>query len=240
MRRAILLSRLINFGQPYLVAVLCPNAAYDIENLMLKKIMKRLRTSVNNKRDCRSASYYDSMYADSEEYKKLFWQSRYYSLWTVIADRLRSIGSPRILEIGCGTGQLASLISHVTFRSYVGFDISSEAIAQARARELQDMKFLVDDGLSSNLLNDEYDVVVCTEVLEHIERDHDLLQRISVGTRCICTVPNFDYESHVRFFSSEDEVKQRYAGVFSELDVWAIPAAHGVGLLYFLFDGLRC
>ncbi len=33
------------------------------------------------------------------------------------------------------------------------------------------------------------------------------------GSTCICSVPNFDYESHVRFFRSAEQVRQRYGGL---------------------------
>ena len=77
-----------------------------------------------------SPSYYDELYAGSEEYLKPYWQSRYYFLWTVICDRLKNGGAQEVLEIGCGSGQLSELLHRENFATYVGMDISVEAIRQ--------------------------------------------------------------------------------------------------------------
>ena len=70
-------------------------------------------------------------------------------------------------------------------------------------------------------------------------KDLELLERILPGTRCLCTVPNFPYESHVRHFKSEQEVHQRYGRFFDSMSVWGIVGAHGEGVVYYLFDGKR-
>jgi 2-polyprenyl-3-methyl-5-hydroxy-6-metoxy-1,4-benzoquinol methylase len=184
--------------------------------------------------------YYDEMYSASTEYCKPFWQSRYYFLWTVICDRLRSGNCRNILEIGCGSGQFAEMLHREGRFDYLGLDISPEAIRQASQKQLEPFQFKTGDALESDvILNHSYDSVVCTEVLEHIELDRELVQRIRPGTRCLCTVPNFPYVSHVRHFESCDQVYERYANFFQNLNVWAIPGPHGDEIVYFIADGFR-
>src|SRR5436853_5595799 len=59
--------------------------------------------------ECGSA-WYDGAFRDIEEYHRPYPQSRYYFLWAVIVDRVRRSGLRRVLEIGCGPGQLAAFL----------------------------------------------------------------------------------------------------------------------------------
>jgi trans-aconitate methyltransferase len=49
--------------------------------------------------------------------------------------------SPRVLDLGCGSGRLATVFRHYPFRSFLGIDLSTEAIARARALGLPRMEF---------------------------------------------------------------------------------------------------
>lgn len=50
--------------------------------------------------------------------------------------------SPRVLDLGCGTGRLATVFRRYPFARYLGVDLSSEAVARARALQLPHMEFL--------------------------------------------------------------------------------------------------
>lgn len=158
----------------------------------------------------------------------------------MIVDRLRASSSSAILEIGCGTGQLAALIARNSEGvSYVGFDFSPERIEVARSRHIGDVaRFEVADAYTTSLVeNREWDAVVCTEVLEHLEGDLEILGRIPPGTRVLATVPDFPADGHVRFFRTAEHVVVRYAPFFKRLDVTEIKNRNG-SLLY-LLDGVR-
>ena len=77
------------------------------------------------------------------------------------------------------------------------------------------------------------------EVLEHIERDLEIVSQVRPGTRCLCTVPNFPYVSHVRHFTSKEEVVGRYGQYFEDFEVTAIKGTSGPGIWFFLMDGIR-
>ena len=55
----------------------------------------------------KEADWYDEIYRQPHDYQAHYTQSRYYFLWSVIADRLIRSGVRRVLELGCGTGQFA-------------------------------------------------------------------------------------------------------------------------------------
>lgn len=210
--------------------------------LSLQPLLKRLKKS-RQKQGCgqdreKDSQWYDSVYESSEAYRCHYSQSRYYFLWCVIADRIRRSQKRRVLEIGCGSGQLAALLHDQGIVDYVGFDFSPAAVQLAR-RAVPYGVFFVSDARTSELVtNGDYDWVVCTEVLEHIVDDLAVLQRIPTGKKCIATVPNFPYRSHVRHFSSGDEVADRYAALFEEFDVMTLRGQRE-NQLYFLFEGVR-
>jgi SAM-dependent methyltransferase len=190
----------------------------------------------------KTADWYDRLFDQSTVYKQPYYQSYYYPLWAVIADRLRRDGIRRVLEIGCGSGQLAALLLEQGIDEYVGLDFSSVAIARARSN-LPAGRFVIGDARTTRLHSEvEHDVVICTEVLEHIEDDLATLSRFTPGRRCICSVPNFAYPSHVRYFRDADEVKARYGLLFNELDVMTIRSPNSTReevAQFFLADGVR-
>lgn len=208
---------------------------------LVKGLLRRKsidRTYDNREKD---STYYDALFAGSDEARKPFWQSRYYSTWTVVVDRVRhSPDHANILEIGCGSGQFAEFLVRECTTSYTGIDLSAEGINQAKAKQLPNCRFEAANALDTEIIrHGAYSLAICMEVLEHIHDDLKLVESLRSKTRCLFTVPNFDYESHVRFFTTCREVQDRYGQLFESIDVWAIDASHGAGLKYFLLDGVR-
>jgi SAM-dependent methyltransferase len=190
-----------------------------------------------------SAEWYDTIeYNENEGYRQPYYRSLYYFLWAVIADRLRRAGVRRVLEIGCGPGQLTALLLEQGVEHYVGLDFSSRAIAMAR-RNAPAGHFVVGDARTTTLHSEvEHDVVICTEVLEHMHDDLEVVSRFRPGKRCIYSVPNFTYPSHVRYFRDADEVIARYGPFFHDLDVMTFKSPNWLPSSpdsFFLADGVR-
>jgi ubiquinone/menaquinone biosynthesis C-methylase UbiE len=77
------------------------------------------------------------------------------------------LGGKRILDVGCGLGDLVAFLdeSHVDCLEYVGVDISPRLIQQAAARfGREDRRFLAVDFLEAATLG-EFDVVICSGAL---------------------------------------------------------------------------
>jgi SAM-dependent methyltransferase len=186
------------------------------------------------------AEWYDEKFAATPSYHAAYPESPYYFLWSVIVDRIRGAGLRHVLDIGCGTGQLAAYLLDQGIDSYVGIDFSAKAIEYAR-RSAPRARFVVGDARASDIYTEEHDVLICTEVLEHITEDLAVVERFRLGTRCIFSVPSYTSAGHVRFFSDKSAVADRYGGYFDDLDVVEFPlasAAAGDNRI-FLADGKR-
>ena len=142
-------------------------------------------------------------------------RSIYYPLFKLVLRELRRIAPARVLEVGCGSGMLAHMIfDELPHMQYRGFDFSRAGVERAFARTGRADAFHVADARSPDAYMVEYDAVICTEVLEHIEDDLSVIGNWRAGAECICSVPNFLYQDqHVRAFRREAEVIARYGAL---------------------------
>lgn len=171
-----------------------------------------------------SSEIYDDGYLSggaNGNYHKHYMQSFYYPAWrfafSLLADVERSAA---VLEIGCGAGQFANMLFDNGFTNYTGFDYSSEGVALAlKNNPGHEDRFVTADAFQTELMVQKYDLIICFEVLEHVQQDLELLQRIQPGTRMLVSVPSFDDPYHVRYFSDEKEVQQRYQQVIKIADI---------------------
>jgi SAM-dependent methyltransferase len=85
-----------------------------------------------------------------------------------------------ILDVGCGEGYtLAALAAGGVRATLTGVDLSAEAIATARARLGDSAELSVQDARTLALEGRRFDLVMMTEVLEHLEDPAAVLQTIA-------------------------------------------------------------
>ena len=187
----------------------------------------------------KGSDFYDRTF-DGDDY----WRGHYttvhdYMCWTVIIDRLRTWRARRLLEIGCGSGQLACAIRDSgILEGYCGFDFSQHRLEYARSR-CPELRFEVADAFETDLFTTfEYDSALATEFLEHVEADLAVLSRLRPGTKFIGTVPNYPFVSHVRHFRSCAEVSTRYASLFDGFSAHQI-LLNEQGKSLFILQGVR-
>jgi len=88
----------------------------------------------------------------------------------------RGFGS--VLDVGCGEGSnLAFLQGRYAPSRAVGLDLSAEAVARARKR-CPGAAFHVGDATRAAELG-PFDLVTCIDVLEHVERDAELVKALA-------------------------------------------------------------
>ena len=205
----------------------------------MKELVKRWLGRTVEEHGEKGAEFYDRTFAADASWTLHYTSSGYYFLWTVILDRLRRAGSRRILEVACGTGQLASAIRDAGLvETYHGFDFSPVRLDQARVT-CPELVFTVEDAFETSLFDElEYDCVIATEFLEHVDGDLEVLGRLKPGVRFIGTVPNFPYVSHVRHFTATAEVEDRYGATFESLSVVALRADE-LDKTFFLLEGIK-
>jgi len=100
----------------------------------------------------------------------------------------------RVLDVGCGNGTLAAAVAKATGATVVGFDISPKSIAFARERyDLPNLSFTVADA-NSFLPTGPFDVVILSNVLEHVIERVELLRKVQTALcdRLLIRVPMFD------------------------------------------------
>lgn len=140
----------------------------------------------------KTAEHYSEIYARGYDTRG------YYPLYQLVIKLIESFPSPRILELGCGIGDLGRMIIEKGW-PYRGFDFSEEAIGQCR-RLCPEGDFFAGDVYSpEDYLPVDYTVAVALEVLEHVD-DLQVIQHIPPGVRLIASVPDYDDIAHLRLY----------------------------------------
>lgn len=152
---------------------------------------------------------------------------------------LEMIGRPpgRVLDVGCGAGRVAVALAERGFR-VEALDTEARVVEQAQkfaARSGVEVSFFVGDFQNADprFPDEGYDAVVCSEVLEHVERWRDVVDNVrrvlKPGGLFILTTPNDpkqfsvldEYAGHVRRF--------RWADLASALSGFTVLQAYTVG-----------
>lgn len=119
-------------------------------------------------------------------------------------------GCKTMLDAGCGTGHfIAAMARRFTDIKLYGADFSTEGLAVSKKTAPSAEFFMLDlYQLPEN--HDKYDIVVCSEVLEHLlypdKALENLKQLTADGGKLLLTVPNgrIDrYGGHINFWSPE-------------------------------------
>jgi len=142
------------------------------------------------------------------EYIKHYKKSFYYPIWQHIIKYIRQIKNPKILEIGCGTGQLAHFLYDEGFKDYKGFDIDSDMVEKAKRNSKQNV-FIANAEDKENYIG-EYNIIIATEVLEHLKDDLVVINLIKKGVNFLFSIPSFKCDGHLRWFNSAPEIMNYY------------------------------
>ncbi len=154
-------------------------------------------------------SGYERFYGDAELLDEYMTPERI-GFYDAVAEVCAALRPSSVIDVGCGTGHLLAAISDRLRGGIelVGVDFAASGIARL-AELLPEAEGVVADIATLDLGERAFDLVVCTEVLEHLrEPDHavrvlDLLRRPGRGV-IVITVPDGvhdTYEGHVNFWT---------------------------------------
>lgn len=153
----------------------------------------------------------DEFFANPENLRNYINQEReefFLSVVSLLKERNVSADNKAIGDAGCGTGHLLLYLSQeFSPASMHGFDFSAEALKVA-GKVLPAAEFSLFDIYEGT--DKTFDIVFCTEVLEHLLHPEKALARLTemlnpAGVLLI-TVPNGridTYEGHINFWSPE-------------------------------------
>lgn len=85
-----------------------------------------------------------------------------------------------VLDIGCGSSAIAALLP--SLRHYVGLDSHAALLKQARTTYPQHTFYLIDiehEPLPAAVLNQTFDTVILTALLEHLANPQLILQQVA-------------------------------------------------------------
>lgn len=105
----------------------------------------------------------------------------YRVLIDVINNNVHQLQSKKVLDIGCGAGTVSFYLASKKARIW-GIDISQRAIQKcvqtAKNLSLQKQARFFCGTLDTLKNNSKFDLVICSEVIEHIENDREFLKDI--------------------------------------------------------------
>jgi ubiquinone/menaquinone biosynthesis C-methylase UbiE len=124
----------------------------------------------------------------------------------IVSDAIEALDRPagaRILDAGCGSGR--NMVELARFGEVVGVDPAEYSVARARERGVGSV---VQAGLEQLPMgDDEFDVVACLDVIEHLDDDVGALRELSrvtkPGGHLLVTVP-----AYPSLWSHHDEVNR--------------------------------
>jgi SAM-dependent methyltransferase len=135
-------------------------------------------------------TYFAPLFAVEDQH---FW---FRSRNRVIAELTRQVvgalgRAPRVLEVGCGTGNVLRALEHTWGpRAVIGMDLFLESLRFARRRTTCG---LVQGDIQSLPFDEPFDIIGLFDVLEHIPDDEGTLRHLSGGLagdgRLVLTVP---------------------------------------------------
>jgi SAM-dependent methyltransferase len=177
---------------------------------------------------------------------------------TVDFSRLYIRAGYRILDIGCGSGRHTCAASRFKNVIAIGADINFDDVFEAKNRLIQQEKLgeqeselwgtLVADINRMPFRNEFFDLVICSEVLEHIHEHraaiYELIRVVRPGKDLVVSVPRFLPESicwalsenyhhgnngHIRIYRKK-ELTSLLEG--AGLRTWAVHCAHSLHTPY--------
>jgi len=127
-----------------------------------------------------------------------------------------------VLDVGCGVGYGSQILGQMGAKSVAAFDLSDDAIRHAKKEYGHpNVRFYVDNAEDFHV-DEKVDVVVCFELIEHVERQRQVFQRIKRALKpngvVVMSTPRALPEKRTHFHTHEFSLGE-FEGLF--LDFFA-------------------
>jgi SAM-dependent methyltransferase len=147
---------------------------------------------------------------DAQIQEKHWWFVVRRNLFSKFIKSFKLAKDAKILDIGSSSGTNLKMLKELGFVNYHGFD--NNILSQKFCAQKQFGDVIIGDFNEANLEKNSYDLILATDVLEHIEDDEKAISQIKnflkEGGFAIITVPCF-----MSLWSRHDEIlmhKRRY------------------------------
>ncbi|MDH5178761.1 MAG: methyltransferase domain-containing protein [Gammaproteobacteria bacterium] len=141
----------------------------------------------------------DHFSARAPEWHLLYAKPAFRQRFDLFLSGVESVAQPpaKILDFGCGAGVMATELARRGY-NVTGVDAASgmveAATRYATEQNISNIKFYQTDTVGDTLPKNEFDIVICSSVLEYVERDTTLTQNlvaaIKPGGHLYISVPN--------------------------------------------------
>lgn len=119
---------------------------------------------------------------------------------------VESTQAKRVLDIGCGEGYLLCFLdTHIKNWQLDAIDINEEALCKAKEKVLS-ANLSVQDIYNCSYPDGVFDLVICSEVLEHLKNPERVLKEINRLTKrwAILSVPHEPFFALSNFLAGKD------------------------------------
>jgi SAM-dependent methyltransferase len=150
---------------------------------------------------------------------------------------LRLPKNAHILEVGTGTGTNLRMLADLGYRQVSGLDVSNEAIRVCAEKGLANVR--LGDICALPFADGSVDLVLATDIIEHVENDrlglHEIARVLVPGGHVLITVPAFQ-----SLWGPQDEVvrhRRRYRrpALKTAIEAAGLQSLHDFYFNYLLF-----
>ncbi|OEC88354.1 MULTISPECIES: class I SAM-dependent methyltransferase [Methanobacterium] len=133
---------------------------------------------LKNKADNYKEKSKKSFNQQAENYDAGYYGKHANALYNTVLQKLNQFSFNKLLDVGCGTGNLLSLISSKYEVQIVGIDLSPEMLNIARNKldETADLRLCDSESLPFN--DNSFDMVICTDSFHHYPNPANVLAEV--------------------------------------------------------------
>ncbi len=142
------------------------------------------------------SEFYDEKYYDGAEKRNIPPETR-----KLVVEKMKRLAAylfprlrpRRVLDLGCGRGEMAGVLSELGVSDVFGVDISEYAISEAAGTNAGKVAICDISALGIPFVSNYFDLVLALDVLEHVRDPENVLREINrvlaPGGRLFVTVP---------------------------------------------------